>query len=72
MENLPKDLVEFIYELKGGLDHRELQKKLIHELKKRFLWVSSICGYQETLLPNKDFLTELLIVNKYNLRVSKN
>ena len=71
MEKLPQDLVEYSYELKGGLEHRCLQKKINLEINKRFLWVSSICGYQETLFPDKDFLTELLIVKKNNLRLSR-
>ena len=64
---LPSDISNLIYELKGGLEHREKFTSVVMELHRRFLWVSSICGYQETLIPTNDFITELLIVNKINL-----
>ena len=69
MNKLPTDVSHFIYELKGGLEHREKFTSVIMELYRRFLWVSSICGYQETLIPTNDFITELLITNKNNLKL---
>ena len=57
-----------IFELKGGLEHREIFRPVILEMMRRFLWTSSVIGYQETILPNKDFITELLICNKNNLK----
>ncbi len=69
MNMLPADISNLIYELKGGLEHREKFKTVILELHRRFLWVSSICGYQETLIPNHDLIAELLITNKINLKL---
>tara|TARA_B100001093_G_scaffold24249_1_gene21436 strand:- start:8802 stop:9110 length:309 start_codon:yes stop_codon:yes gene_type:complete len=68
MNKLPKELILFIFELKGGLEHREIFRPVILEMMRRFLWTSSVIGYQETILPNKDFITELLICNKNNLK----
>ena len=68
---LPTDISNLIYELAGGLEHREKFSSVVTELHMRFLWVSSICGYQETLIPSDDFITELLITNKINLKFKK-
>jgi len=67
---LPTDISNLIYELKGGLEHRDKFSSVVMELHMRFLWVSSICGYQETLIPSHDFITELLITNKNNLKLN--
>lgn len=69
MKCLPNDLILFILELKGGLEHRDLQRKLLQEYFQKILWISSICGYQEVFIPNKDFIYELLVCNKNNLKI---
>ena len=57
MDKFPQEITSFIYELKGGLEHRE-----------KFFWISGICGYHELENPSKNFLTELLILNKKHLK----
>tara|TARA_B100001057_G_scaffold450051_1_gene491779 strand:+ start:65 stop:286 length:222 start_codon:yes stop_codon:yes gene_type:complete len=70
MNILPDELILFIFELRGGLQHRTLFKNVLHEMNRNFLWISSLVGYQEILIPDKDFITELLICNKNNLKIS--
>lgn len=71
MKCLPYDVILFILELKGGLEHRDLQKKVLQEFFRKILWTSSICGYQEVLVPDKDFIYELLVCNKNNLKIKR-
>ena len=71
MKNFPDDLIQFILELKGGLEHRERFTNVLMEMHRRILWTSYVIGYEETLLPNRDFITELLICNKNNLKLKK-
>ena len=72
MEKLPDEISSFIYELKGGMEHREKQKMLCHELCKKFFWISGICGYHELVNPSKGFLTEILMLNKKHLKQKQN
>ena len=71
MNILPDELILFIFELRGGLQHRILFKNVLHEMNRTFLWISCIVGYQETLIPDKDFIGELLICNKNNLKLKQ-
>ena len=71
MDKLPDDLKHFILELTGGLEHRERFCKVLCEISRRFLWTSYVMGYEDTLIPNQDFITELLICNKNNLKLKK-
>ena len=68
MDILPDDLISFIYELKGGLEHREKHTVVCFELCRKFIWISGVCGYHELANPSKGFLTELLILNKNHLK----
>lgn len=68
MDKFPQEITSFIYELKGGLEHREKHKAICFELCKKFFWISGICGYHELENPSKNFLTELLILNKKHLK----
>ena len=68
MDKLPDELILFIYELKGGMEHREKQEKLCYELCKKFFWISGICGYHELGNPSKDFLKEILMLNRKHLK----
>lgn len=68
---LPDELILFIFELKGGIQHRILFKNVLQEMNQRFLWISSIVGYQEVMIPDKIFITELLICNKNNLKITR-
>jgi hypothetical protein len=68
MDQLPDDLISFIYELKGGIEHREKHTVVCFELCRKFIWISHICGYHELTNPGKDFLTELLLLNINHLK----
>lgn len=68
---LPDELILFIFELNGGIQHRILFKNVLQEMNRRFLWISSIVGYQEVMIPDKIFITELLICNKNNLKITR-